>query len=499
MRKTIIFSAFVSILATTQLFMSCASDDGNYDYKELNTLAISGVEKQYEVEQFSTLEITPAITGSQSFSPGGYDFLWCLYREGNFIENTMDTLSHEMALKAEIAYAPGSDYSLVFQVKDKSTGVATILRTSLTVVNSYSKGVAILSDVDGMAVVSFINSLDKVTPNAYEAVNGRPLGYGPIGIFHGGHNGNCRQQLFISTEDSCVVVSNIGFNYEMNFNDLFYFPSKPGRLQALSQGTDGYYEYCIVDGKVFMRSCWVFSGEPALPLFATRLACKNGGLVAPFGFSTDNLTAYFYDIDNRQFVYDNYDSLMPLSEGYGNGYFDPLNVGMDMVWGENLVSTDGQSYVKTVMRDDAGNVYVLSGLKQYKFDYDTYESWYYIVPTGKLQLTGEASSATCYAMSDIDVNFLYYATGNTITCVSTITGNIVSTITLDGGNIDRLEFDQNDASKMYVGLSDGSRKPNSGTVYYLSMSTNGQLSVEKKFEGICGKVVDFQVNYGDND
>lgn len=411
----------------------------------------------------------------------------------------MDTLSHEMTLKTVIANAPGSDYSLVFQVKDKSTGLTTILRTSLTVVNNYSKGVAILSNVDGMAIVSFINSLGKVTTNAYEAVNGRQLGRGPIGIFHGGHNGSCRQQLFISTQDSCVVVSNIGFNYEMNFDELLYFPSKPGRLQALSQGTDGFYEYCIVDGKVFMRSCWVYTGEPDLPLYATRLACKNGDLVAPFGFSKDNSTAYFYDMEKRQFVYDNNDSLMPLSDGYGNGYFDPLNVGMDMVWGENLVTADGQSYVKAVMRDDEGNVFVLSGLKQNKFDFETYESLYYIVPTGKLQLTGDASNANCYAMSGIDVNFLYYATANTITCVSTITGNVVSTITLDGGNIDHMEFDQNDASRMFVALSDGSLKPNSGTVYYLSMSTNGQLSIEKKFDGICGKVVDFQVNYGDND
>ena len=53
------------------------------------------------------------------------------------------------------------------------------------------------------------------------------------------------------------------------------------------------------------------------------------------------------------------------------------------------------------------------------------------------------------------------------------------------------QFEQ---GKMYVGASNGSKSANSGSVYVLRMSTNGQLSLEKSYKNICGKIVDFETN-----
>ena len=486
------------VICVLMSLSSCASDEGNYSYKELNTLSITGVEQSYEIEQFSTLEINPIISGSLSFESENYDYVWFLHLVNDLTNSAPDTLSKMKNLKAEIGNSPSGNYELVFQVKDRSTGLFTQTTSNLTIVNSFSKGLAILSSNDGMSDVTFINSLNKVIDNVYSAVNGRSLGKNPIGIFHAGRNANCHQQLIISTEDSCVVVNGTDFSYEMNLNDMFYFPSKPGILEAFCHGTYGRYEHCIVDGKVFKRNSYIWEGEPTVPMFATYLPCDNAGRVAPVSFYNDNIAAIFYDKINKRFVYDNYYGLSPLAKGFENEYFNPTNLNMDLIWGDNLLSEDGLSYIRMVMKDDGGKVYVLYGMKQTKYDYDTSSRWYYIVPSGKLQLTSDAMQATCYAMSSVDVNFLYYATGNTIVGISILTGNIISKMTLEGGNIDRMEFDPNDPSRMYVGVSDGSCKPKSGTVYYLNMATNGQLSIEKKFDGICGKVVDFQINYGKN-
>lgn len=487
--------AAVASLTGSIAMQSCASDEGNYDYKTLNTLDISGVESKYEIEQFSTLELTPVIKGSQSYNADDYDYLWFLYMINERTGAMPDTLSHELHLKAEIAKSPES-YCLVFQAKEKSTGIITRKRITLNVVNTYSKGLAILSDVEGMADVSFINSLDRVSDNAYQTVNGRPLGRGPIGIFHGGRNANCQQQLFISTEDSCVAVDNVDFSYQMNFNSLFYFPSRPGRVEGYGYGSTGFYEYVIVDGKVFKRMSYVFDDGDMLPMFNTTLTCADGGKVAPQCFYNDNGQGYFFDTVHHRFVYDDYEGLSPLSDGYANDYFNPLDLQMDLVWGDVLLSDDEQSYFRSVMQDADGQRYLLHGIKAYTTDFETYDSWYYITPRGKLPLTGDAARATGYAMSSKDVNYLYCACGNRIICVSILTGNIISELTLDGGDVDRIEFDQNDPGRMFVGVSDGSRRAKSGSVYYLTVGSNGQLSVEKKFENICGRVVDFQVNYG---
>ena len=85
---------------------SCASDEGNYSYKELNTLSITGVEQSYEIEQFSTLEINPIISGSLSFESENYDYVWFLHLVNDLTNSAPDTLSKMKNLKAEIGNSP---------------------------------------------------------------------------------------------------------------------------------------------------------------------------------------------------------------------------------------------------------------------------------------------------------------------------------------------------------------------------------------------------------
>ena len=68
------------------------------------------------------------------------------------------TLSLEKNLDTEITCIPG-DYSLVFKVMDKETGITytTEYATSVTVINSYSKGMmALSSDIRGGSSASTI-------------------------------------------------------------------------------------------------------------------------------------------------------------------------------------------------------------------------------------------------------------------------------------------------------------------------------------------------------
>lgn len=263
------------------LFFSCAEDEGNYDYNEVNQLIISGIENRYEVEQFSDINISPTVTGSQSFNESDYSYMWFIYRYNS--KEKPDTVSYEKNLNVEIAKAPATNYALVFQATENATGRTTYKKSDLSVVNTYSKGLAILSDVEGMAQVSFINSLENVTENAFEAVNGRPLGHGPIGIWLVGRNSNSDQLIVISTEDSVLCCNNIDFSYAMDFKDLFFFPSSPGRLEGIHHGVYPYNEYAVVDGRVFKRSIYVWSDATnTLPKFTTYFPAA--GRVAPFNF-----------------------------------------------------------------------------------------------------------------------------------------------------------------------------------------------------------------------
>lgn len=481
---------YICMFVVGALFCACAEDEGNYDYKEVGQLTITGIQENYEVEQFSELSITPNISCSLPFNESDYSYQWFIYKTNS--KELPDTVSHEKNLNISVAKSP-SIYRLIFEVTENTTGRVTYYRSNMTVVNNYSKGLAILSDVDGMAQVSFINSLDHVTENAYEDVNGRPVGKGPIGIFLAGRNSNSDQLMVVSTEDSVVCCNNLDFSYLMNFQEMFFFPSTPGRLENMLHGKYPYYEYVIVDGNVYKREIYVWSDATnTLPRFSAKLAST--GRISPFGFFNDNSQGYFYDMDQKCFVYDTYYNIGALSSGYGNEYWDACNVGMDMIWGDCVLNNDDQNFIRTVMQDNSGKRYLYWGIKGDDYDPQTWDSWYYIIPSGKRELTGDITKTDIFAISSQDVNYLYYAYGNKITCVSVITGNVISEFTVEGGNIDRMEFDVADNTKMYVGVSNGSKSAKSGSVYVLQMAANGQLTLQKSYKNICGKVVDFETN-----
>lgn len=479
--------AGIFVMGST-IFTSCASDEGNYDYNSLNELTISGIEEKYYAEQFEELNISPTITGSQSFNESDYDYMWVIYKYNDSALEP-DTVSREKNLSTVISKSPANNYAMLFRVTDKNTGIFTQKRFGLSVVNSHSKGVVILSDVDGMADVSFINSLDKLTDNIYEAVNGQPAGRGPLGIYLSGRNTVGKKMILISTEDSCIACNDLDFSYEMNYKDMFYFPSSPGHLENIIHDKWGYTEHAIVDGKVYRRTIWDAGTNP---LFGTNLSSK--GKISKYGFHKDNIGAYFYDMDSKKFVY-NEGGLVSLSDGFANEYWDYNNVGMDLVWGDDFRDADDVSNLRAIMQDSDGSRYVLYGIKDYGYDLDTWASWYYIAPRGKFKLPSDAAASSCYAISTLQNAFLYYASGSKIKCISILTGNAISEISIDGGNVDYMEFDPGDNTRLYVGTSNGQNQANSGSIYFLTMAANGQLTIEKSFKNVCGKVVDFETNY----
>lgn len=481
MKKTKnIFSLALVTVCLTVFFTACASDEGNYDYTKSNDLTITGLESSYTVEQFNSLSIHPSITGTQGFDSSNYEYVWYIYQISGTADP--DTLSNEKDLDAVINLSP-KEYNLVFQAKDKQTGVFYMARTDVTVVNSYSNGLIVLSNVDGYANVAFVNSIDKVTEDVFESVNGYKAGRNAAGIFYLGGE-EVQGMVVISTDEGSIATDPIDFHVMMPFSDMFYFPSTPGRITCLCRSSRGYDEHIVVDGSNYSRRI-VFTDSP-FPLFGAR----TGGdyELAPFSFYEDN-KIYYYDQKHQRFMYNNYSTLEPVLDS-DSPLFNPANTGMKMLWGRNFV-VSGESHVRAVMQDAGGNKFIIGGTKDVSYDMTTWESFYRLLPTHRQALNHEGvAQATCYAISSNEPNFLYYAYGNKIICVSANTGNIISTYTLPQ-NVDYMEFNYYDHPELlYVAVSDGSGNAKSGSIYYLEAGADGALKEVKSFSNICGKVVD---------
>ena len=165
---------------------ACTEDKGNYNYTRLNDLMIGGIEKVYTVEQSDRLAIPVEIKGTENFDSTRYDYVWYAWRINN--SANPDTLSFEKNLNIEVKIAVG-EYNLRYVVTDRETGIYYTTETDLNVINSYSKGIMALSSVNGNANVTFINALNRVTENAYEAINGKVAGTHPVGILYRSRRG----------------------------------------------------------------------------------------------------------------------------------------------------------------------------------------------------------------------------------------------------------------------------------------------------------------------
>ena len=462
--------------------MACTEDKGNYDYTPLNDLSISGIESEYLIERDSQLVIPVTITADEDFQESRYDYLWYVWRVNNAADP--DTLSWEKDLNVTISVVPG-DYDLRYIVTDKNTDISYTYRTSLTVIDSYSKGVMALSNAGGQADVTFINAVNTLTPHVYVEANGESAGNNPLGIYYIGGGEFVAPLVVIATEEGSKVANPADFSEFMDFSELFYFAPEPGIMQCLCKSNWGYDEYVIVDGKVYNRRLAFVENlyQPYDP------QAKGDYYAAPFSMYESTNAAFFYDQVGQRFIYNNYGVMIPVEAS--SGAFNAADMQMDMVYGFAL-----DENLRAVMEDEAGQRYMISATKAVTYNDDYTETYIRVTPISMLPMEGEGTAdASAFAMSTRDLGFLYYAYGNKIACISTVTGNILSVYEgfAAGQQVDYIEFDRTEnTDRLWVGVSDGSGAAESGSIYFLKMASDGSLTEEVHFENVCGKVVDFE-------
>lgn len=347
------------------VFYACLEDKGNDIYRELNDVTIENI-RDTTIEQFTRFQITPKITvKTGDFNPENYTYLWHMYiTYGSGNPTKSDTLSFEKDLDVEITSIP-EEYSLIFEMTDKETGVQyTTEKTAyITVVNSYSKGMMALSNVNGEANVTFVNVVGSVVEDAYQKVNGKVAGKNPIGArYITSMIAGAEKMVVIMMDDERggVVVKPLDMSYVMDFKDMFYFQPEVVKPQSFGTHSITYFEYVNNNGILYRRE----NRENGYPRYGVAVK-GDYQKIAPFDFffSMVNYRAYFYDQGKERFISMKcplqYDEIITLPDDL-TGEFNPNSVGMQMVWGGLFGNEYSMSSGRAVMIDDAGEHYMLS-------------------------------------------------------------------------------------------------------------------------------------------
>ena len=137
MKKNILYMAALAPLA----FASCLSDEGNYDYTELQEVEITGLGDNIRCVLLEQQDITPTVT--TTLPDSRLEYVW---RVG------ADTLARQKTLDYTFKKVPGSNAPLTFEVIDKQTRVRYTKNIALTVVSPFTTGYAVLTDAGKLAV-----------------------------------------------------------------------------------------------------------------------------------------------------------------------------------------------------------------------------------------------------------------------------------------------------------------------------------------------------------
>lgn len=138
---------------------SCYEDKGNYTYSEINKITISGLEEEYSLLTGESITIKPVIESLISDAEADYSYQW-VWVNASYKGKSYNAYvwSEEKEWDDFAIGLPSGTHSFYYRVKDNKTGVFWSSETfKIKVVNDISAGFLILSEVDGIGRVDFIN------------------------------------------------------------------------------------------------------------------------------------------------------------------------------------------------------------------------------------------------------------------------------------------------------------------------------------------------------
>ena len=149
--------AYVQVLVLPFL-LSCSEDDGNYDYRAINDVTISGIEESYTaLNGTDKLEISPVI--STSFGDDSHlTYEWKVQAVNSPDLNHRAVVGTEKNLSWEVQVPYTGEWALVLRVTDTETGVVTLASTKVKVTTRTGNGILLIGEnLEGKSQVDFIS------------------------------------------------------------------------------------------------------------------------------------------------------------------------------------------------------------------------------------------------------------------------------------------------------------------------------------------------------
>lgn len=407
------------ILATglfSILAFACTKDKTTSGNRPLPAFTVNGLQPSYSVLTLKdTLRINPAVADESR-----YEFYWTAFSSA-FIQGSgnlkPDTLARTKNLDYAVKLNPGP-YILVFNLKDKETGITKLLNVNMTVATLNMNGWYLLKDNAGKTDFDFIHSTGRIDNWIAFYNEGKSLeGTAVTAVFTPSFkNTVTATDLFsaftvLSDKDAAIYRVDNG-KVLKTFDDMFFTKPATRRLQAAFQPMATQNLSLINDGKAYtMSKGTLFS---TLPATTARLSSK--AAVAALCMAFDEISKSFVLIDGFFFA-------TP-----GSNAADLKNMNADLVWINGYAGARSGAIMLFRKPDGSGQFFKLNASYGFLAGFSSP-----LILAKPLVPQAHGIMSASVIAGNYDNDFIYYAQGNKVYLTDVVTIQESLQLTLGAG------------------------------------------------------------------
>ncbi|MCF8713936.1 hypothetical protein JM658_03765 [Joostella atrarenae] len=483
MFRYIKYSSLCSLIALALLF-SCSKDLGNYDYKDINEIQITGLDSTYVSLFGEPIKIIPELDFSQDSegADSNYTYEWFAINQDLSTLNTdkRTDIVNTRNLDLESLLLPPGNYDINYNVTDTNTGVQWHKTFTLIVESSIQKGLMVLNDVQGKARLDMISLVNEEYNPIYDVLDytgsSLRLEGAPINVACYAYDYQFYGVYVNTTGNGTTKIHPESFDwdntYRLSFEMLTNVPTDYGA--DFIEPVEGLQSFMYKDGDVFYyyRTRSIRYGVPINFIEADNAKFN----AAPFIGYGD--VTVLYDVDKKRFV--------RFTEGGSVSFEMPTGDLFDYNTGKDLIYMAKSSYnggeVFAILKDPADAKFYLARIRSRR---NIRQQYYGEIPD---EVALQMDQADQFAISP-DFGYIFYNVGGKVYEYDFNSQKSKLMIDKGAGNITVLQFERYApySKDLIVGSYDSGTTEGTIEVYKVP-AVNGDLELSQSYSGF-GKVV----------
>jgi len=293
------------LLAAAFLITGCYKDKGNYIYHPINDITTQSTTDTFRVTRLDTLKITPVITGANT---DRVRYEWRVFPVPDPAEpmgiGKILVLSRERNINEKILLPAGPQYYFFdLVVTDTVTGVSYFKHFHLQVTTEFQTGWMLLEQTAANDDISFITPENKVFHNVYSLANpSKPLPQSTTRLISINTQSLAGTLTLAFYGSEGYTLDNTSLEVVGQYSGLFFAPPSPIQPQnMIKPSIFSFGPYTFSAGKIY-----ALNGIYASTLFGASFTQPDnlGYTVAPYVAGGLSFGGIFFDQAHYRFIYD---------------------------------------------------------------------------------------------------------------------------------------------------------------------------------------------------